>query len=78
MADIQNIYLQFLNAFPKGLQPIVSLVLAIFLIYSIIQVIRKNFIFLIALVVLLPASVPIIKGVGESAIMLIKFILNTK
>ena len=78
MQEIQNLYAQFLNIFPASLHPFISIALAVFLVYSLIQVVRKDFIYIIVLVVLLPASIPILKGVGESVVQLIKFLLNYK
>ncbi len=74
MADIQNLYFQFINLFPVGLQPIVSIALAVFIIYSVVQVVKRNFIYLILLVVLLPGSVPILKSIWEGVLTLIKFL----
>lgn len=76
MGEIQKLYTQFLNIFPHGLQPFVSIALGIFLIYSVVQVIKKDFIYLIVLVVLLPASIPILKDVGLGIVNLVKFLLH--
>ncbi|MCX6797177.1 MAG: hypothetical protein NTX98_01730 [Candidatus Doudnabacteria bacterium] len=78
MQEIQNIYLQFLSNFPVNLRPIISIGLAVLIIYSIFKVIKKDFIFLIALVILLPASVPMLKNIWQGIVMLVKFLLNTK
>ena len=78
MEQIQSLYFQFLNIFPQSLHPFISIALGIFLIYSVIQVIRRDFIYIIVLIVLLPASVPILKNVGETLIQLVKFLLNIK
>lgn len=78
MQQIQSLYLQFLNNVPEHFRPYVSIALAILLIYSIFKVVKKDFIFLIALIILLPASVPILKNVWESIVTLVKFLLNTK
>ena len=59
MDSIFKIYTQFLNYFPTSLHPIVSFLLAILLVYGIIKVIQKEFVYIIVLVVLLPASLPI-------------------
>jgi hypothetical protein len=76
MQEIQNIYNSILAPFPLFLHPFISFGLAIFLIYSIVQVLKKNFIFLIALIILLPASIPIIKQVGMSLVSIVKFLLK--
>lgn len=76
MGQIQQLYLDFLNIFPGFLHPFISVGLAILLIVSIIQVLKKNFIFLILLVLLLPASIPILKNVVDTVLAFIKFILK--
>lgn len=77
MSEIQNLYIQFLNNFPEATRPIVSILLAVFLVYSVIKVIKRQFIFIIALVILLPASVPMLKSVWQGILDFIKFLLNT-
>lgn len=76
MQQLQQFYLDFLNIFPSFLHPFVSLGLAAILIVSVIQVLKKNFIFIVVLVILLPASVPILKGVVDALLGFIKFILR--
>lgn len=78
MSEIQSIYLQFLQNFPASTRPIISLLLAIALVYALVKVIKKDFIFIIALVILLPASIPILKSVWEGLVVFVKFLLNTK
>jgi len=76
MNEIQNLYIEFLSNFPTNLQPVISIGLAVLLVYAIFKVIKKDFIFLIALVVLLPASVPILKSVWQGVVAFIKFLLK--
>lgn len=71
-----DIYQQLLSYFPPFLHTFISLVLAVFLIYSLFQVLKKNLIWLIVLVVLLPASVPVIKDIVDSIIAVIKYLLG--
>jgi len=78
LADIQNIYLQFLLNFPVSLRPVISIGVAVLIVYSIFKVIKKDWIFLIALVILLPASQPILQSVWQGIVVFIKFLLNTK
>jgi hypothetical protein len=77
-ADIQSTYLQFLNNFPAGVRPEISIGLAILIVYSIFKVLKKDWIFLIALVLLLPASKPILQNIWDTVVLFIKFLLNTK
>jgi hypothetical protein len=78
MNEIQNLYLEFLLNFPENLRPFVSIGLAVLLVYALFKVVKKQFIYIVALVVLLPASVPILKSVWSGVVMFIKFLLNTK
>lgn len=75
MQTLEELYRQFLGFFPVFLQPVISLVIAIFLVFSIIQVIKRNFIYLILLVVLLPAAIPVLKEIWKSVLAVIKFLL---
>ncbi|MCL5009168.1 MAG: hypothetical protein M1400_02385 [Patescibacteria group bacterium] len=78
MSEIQNLYLTFLSNFPATLRPIISLGLALLVVYSVFKVIKKDFVYIIALVILLPASVPILKSVWEGVVYFVKFLLNIK
>lgn len=76
METLQDLYNQFLGFFPNFLHPFVSIAVVIFLVYSIVQALKRNFIWLIILVLLLPASIPILKGVIEVLIGFIKYLLG--
>jgi len=78
IADIQKLYLEFLKNFPPSVQPIISIGLAVLIIYSIFKVLKKDWIFLIALIILLPGSKTILTSVWEGILAFIKFLLNTK
>jgi hypothetical protein len=76
MDYLQNLYNSFLSHFPGFLHPIISLLLVALLVYSIFQALKRNFIFIIILIVLLPASVPILKSVWEGLLAVIKLLLG--
>lgn len=76
METLEQLYRSFLDYFPGFLQPVVSLALAVLLVYSIFQSLRRNFIFLIVLVVLLPASLPILKDVLDVLVKVVKYLLG--
>ncbi len=76
MQEIQNLYLEFLNNFPTELQPIISIGLAVLIIYSIFKVVKKDFIFIVVLIVLLPGSIPILKSIWEGIVNFVKFLLD--
>ena len=78
MEQIISIYNQFLSFFPQSIQGIVSFALAILIVYAIYKVLKRNFIYLILLVILLPASVPILKSIWNGAVNLVKFLLTKR
>lgn len=78
LTQIQDIYNKFLGYFPAEFHPYISLILGVVLFISIVQVLRKEFIWLIFLVVLLPASVPILKGIAEVIIDVLKYLFGAK
>lgn len=76
MPQLQTLYLQFLNIFPGFLQPVITLALLVFLVYTVISVIKQNYVYLIALVIFLPAAWPIIKTSYSYVVAFIKFMLG--
>lgn len=78
LAHIETLYTRFLSNFPPEFQPFISITLGIILFVSIVQVLRKEFIWLIVLVILLPASVPILKGIAVAIIELLKLLFGVK
>jgi hypothetical protein len=56
LSDIVQIYLSFLSHVPGQFRGYVSILLGLFIIYSIVQIIRQQFIWIIVLIVLLPLS----------------------
>ena len=78
MPQIISIYNQFLSFFPAGSHWIVSLILAVVLVVAVFKVITRHFIWLILLVILLPASQPILKTLWSGISDLIKFLLTKR
>jgi hypothetical protein len=78
MEQIYGIYNQFLSFFPASLHGVVSLALAALIAYGVIKVIRKDFIYIVLLVVLLPASIPILKNIWASLTNIFHFLLTKR
>lgn len=76
MDQIYSIYNQFLSYFPENLHGVVSLALAVIIAIGIVKVIKREFVYIILLVVLLPASVPILKNIWESVYNIFMFLLD--
>lgn len=76
LSDVAQIYVSFLSHVPGQYRGLVSILLALFIIYSIIQIIRQQFIWIIVLIVLLPTSVPILQGIASGVVRFIKFLFG--
>ena len=73
---IQSLYLQLLSYFPAQFQSIVSIIFALLFIYAIIRIIKKDFIFIVLLVILVPTSIPVLQSIWEGIVMLVKFMFT--
>lgn len=69
-----DIFTSFVSAFPHFLQPYVSVLVGIFLIFTVVQIIRRQFVWLIALAILLPSSVAILRSVVEALAGLLRYL----
>lgn len=76
MEQLQEIYNQVMSYLPVVLRPYASIALGLLLAFSILQVIKRNFVYLVVLVVLLPASIPILKSTFEAVVNAMKFLFG--
>lgn len=76
--SIYTIYNQFLSYFPEKTHGLISLFLVILIVIGIYKVLKKQLIYLILLVILLPASVPILKNIWQELLEFLKFLLSKK
>jgi hypothetical protein len=78
MDQIFSIYEQFLSYFPSSIHGFISLGLAVLFVIGIIKVLKRQFIYLILLIILLPASIPILQNIWESLVTVVKFLLTKR
>lgn len=78
LASIYDIYNQFLSYFPEKIHGLISLFLAVLIVFGIYKVIRRQFVYLILLVILLPASVPILRNIWSQVLELLQFLISRK
>jgi len=76
--QVYTIYAQFLSNFPAKTHGWISLALALLVVFGIYKVIRRQLVYLILLIVLLPASVPILKNIWQGLLELLKFLLSRR
>ena len=76
--SVYGIYNQFLSYFPDKVHGLVSFALAVLLVFGIYKILKKEVVYIILLVVLLPASVPILKNAWAQIMEILKFLLKTR
>jgi len=65
MQKILDLYNQGLNLIPAQYRTVLAIIILLILIFSIIKFLRKNFIWIILFLLLLPAAYPALKQVGS-------------
>lgn len=76
MQTIFNFYEQFLSNFSAEYHGLISFCLAMLIVVGIYKIIKKEFIWLIVLVILLPASIPILKNIWQALIEALRYLLS--
>lgn len=76
--DVYSLYNQFLSYFPEKVHGLVSVALAVLVVIGIYKILRRQFVYLILLVILLPASLPILKNIWSGVVEILKFLLTRK
>lgn len=71
---IQELYVEFLNNFPVAIQPGISVIVALVIIYTVYRIIKRDFIFIILLAILVPTSIPVMKSVWSGLVSIIKYL----
>lgn len=66
----------FITNFPLQYQGIVSLGLLAVIIIALYQLIKKNLLWIVLLVVLVPASLPILSNIGTGLLEFLKYIVS--
>lgn len=71
---IQELYVDFLANFPVTFQPGISILVALIIIYTVYRIIKRDFIFIILLAILVPTSIPVMKSVWSGLVSVIKYL----
>ncbi len=75
LEEIYHLWEQFLHFFPSSLRWITSLIIFGLLVKLIISLIKKSFIWLILLVLFVPASIPLLKEIFGSVFRFLQKVL---
>ncbi len=76
MNSLFHAYDIFIRNFPTQYQGIVSLGLLAVIIVTLFQLIRKSLLWLFLLVLLVPASIPILSKIGQGILLFLKYIVG--
>jgi len=71
--QLTSLYQQFISIFPLSLQWVISLIIFIAIVVGVVNLVRRNFIFLLLLILLVPASIPLLRSIVNG---LIAFLQN--
>ncbi|NMC36602.1 hypothetical protein GYA49_06205 [Candidatus Beckwithbacteria bacterium] len=66
--ELTALYDRFLTLFPGSIQPLVSLIIIIAVVLLVIDLVKRNFIWIILLILLLPASIPLLRSVLDGVL----------
>lgn len=75
MQAIFNIYDQFLSNFPPGFHVVISLVILVVFVIALFNLIKKDLLWLILLILIVPASIPILNNVWMGILEIFRFLL---
>jgi len=75
LEQIYSLWLDFLALFPDSIRWLVSLVVFCFLVKVIIDLVKKSFIWLLLLILFVPASIPLIREIFTSLVKFLQLIL---
>ena len=71
-----NLYDRFLSLFPNYTHFWISLIIFVVIVFWLLQLVKKNIIWLVLLIVLLPVSIPILKSIFSGILSVLKFLLS--
>ena len=75
MNQIQSLYHQFISIFPPTIQTLVSIGLFIGLVVILLDLVKRNFIWLLLLILFVPAAIPILKNISDNLLVFLKILL---
>lgn len=78
VGNLYSLYDQFLGNFPRNTHGLISIGLAILIVFGIYKVLKRQLVYLILLIILLPASIPILRNIWSQILELLKFLLSRK
>ena len=78
MQTIFNLYDQFLSNFPDQYHSLISLIILVVFIGVLYNLVKKNLIWLLLLILLIPASIPILNNVWQGILEILRYLVGVK
>lgn len=75
--QIIQLYQSFLNLFPSGLHFWISLVIFLVLVFWVLDLVKRSLAWLILLVILVPASIPLLRQIGEGLLRFLRVVVGS-
>lgn len=71
-----SLYSQFLSLFPPELHFWVSLIIFVVLVFWLLDLVKRSLLWLVLLIILLPASIPILRQILEGILSFLRFLVE--
>ncbi|MGI5827933.1 MAG: hypothetical protein ACOX6V_02815 [Patescibacteria group bacterium] len=71
-----SIYSQFIGIFPSQIQWLISLAIFVAIVIAVVDLVKKNFIWLLLLIILIPASIPLLRSIFSGLVTFLQYLLQ--
>ena len=75
MDQIMMLWQDFISLFPMGLQGLIALLIFVGIVLMLIDLIKRNFIWILLLIIFVPASVPIFRTIVDGVFYFLRNVL---
>ncbi len=76
MPILEHGYANLLSHFPGHYHSLVSLVVLAILVLTLVQLIRKSWLYLLLLLIFVPAAIPVMSSLGQGILEFLRYIAN--
>lgn len=75
--QIIQLYQSFLNLFPPGLHFWISLAIFLVLVFWVLDLVKRSLVWLILLVILVPASIPLLRQIVDGLLRFLRVVVGS-
>lgn len=77
MLQLFNLYNQFLAYFPAQYHSLVSLIILVVFIGALYNLVKRNLIWLLLLILIVPTSIPILNNIWQGILEIMRYLLKS-